>query len=410
MKRQNAGDVLIVSQVYVPDPAAVGQHLADLADGLTARGFTVDVLTADRGYDDPDVVYPRREVIDGTGVRRLRFSSYGKGSLLLRAVGGLVFTLSAAVRGISTHRVDAVVITSVPPSGILGALWIAKVRRAALVYWVMDLNPDQAIALGLASKDGLMSRALHKLNGFAFRKADLLVVLDEFMEQRIRTGYDVKRPILAIAPWPHDQSPDPIGRSHNRFRIGGLVRDDQIVFMYAGNHAESAPVTTFLKAAEALKTDDRVLFFFVGGGRGKPGVEAFVAEHGLLNVRCLPYQPLEDLGELLGAADVHLVTMGENLVGINHPCKVYGAMNAARPILYVGPSPSHISSLIEEHNIGWRLQHGDINGTVNAIQGVLDLPQSELQAMGDRAQEVANSQYGKDLLLGRLSDAIEEVL
>ena len=136
-------------------------------------------------------MYPRSELVDGARVRRLRLSSFGKGSLWVRALGGIVFTVSAAVRGTFLRRVDAVVVTTVPPPGVLGALWIAKVRRAALVFWVMDLNPDQAINLGLARRDSFMSRALHKLNEIAFRRADLLVVLDEFMERRIRGEYNV---------------------------------------------------------------------------------------------------------------------------------------------------------------------------------------------------------------------------
>ena len=35
------------------------------------------------------------------------------------------------------------------------------------------------------------------------------------------------------------------------------------------------------------------------------------------------------------------------MVGIIHPCKIYGAMAAARPILFLGPNPSHISDLLE---------------------------------------------------------------
>ena len=37
------------------------------------------------------------------------------------------------------------------------------------------------INLGLATRDSFMSRALHKLNEVAFRRADLLVVLDKDM-------------------------------------------------------------------------------------------------------------------------------------------------------------------------------------------------------------------------------------
>ena len=47
--------LLVLSQVYVPDPASVGQHMADAAQSMAARGYDVRVLTSGRGYDDPSV-------------------------------------------------------------------------------------------------------------------------------------------------------------------------------------------------------------------------------------------------------------------------------------------------------------------------------------------------------------------
>ena len=61
----------------------------------------------------------------------------------------------------------------------------------------------------------------------------------------------------------------------------------------------------------------------------------------------LPYQPIAELKYSLTAADVHVVSLGEGMVGIIHPCKVYGAMTAGRPILFLGPRPSHVSDLLE---------------------------------------------------------------
>ena len=83
--------ILIVSQVYVPDPAAVGQHMASAAEALNERGAEVMVLTADRGYDDPTVRYPSRETRGGVNLRRLPFSSLGKRFLPVRLMGMLSF-------------------------------------------------------------------------------------------------------------------------------------------------------------------------------------------------------------------------------------------------------------------------------------------------------------------------------
>src|SRR3954468_24451202 len=82
---------VIFSQVFIPDPASVGQHIADVAFELARRGYKVRVYTADRGYDDPTVRYPNREMINGVDVRRMPLSSFGKKSILTRIMGTVSF-------------------------------------------------------------------------------------------------------------------------------------------------------------------------------------------------------------------------------------------------------------------------------------------------------------------------------
>src|SRR5580658_8791942 len=83
--------LLIFSQTFVPDPASVGQHMADVAFAMAARGHRVRVYASARGYDDPTAVYPRRETINGADIRRLPFASFGKKSILPRIAGTFTF-------------------------------------------------------------------------------------------------------------------------------------------------------------------------------------------------------------------------------------------------------------------------------------------------------------------------------
>ncbi len=87
------------------------------------------------------------------------------------------------------------------------------------------------------------------------------------------------------------------------------------------------------------------MFCFVGGGSEQVKVREFAAQHGLKNVKCLPYQPLNELSGSLSAADLHVVVMGEEFVGIVHPCKVYNIMLVGAPALYIGPEPSHVTDI-----------------------------------------------------------------
>ena len=99
----------------------------------------------------------------------------------------------------------------------------------------------------------------------------------------------------------------------------------------------------------------------IGGGAGKKEVERLIVK-GVKNIRSLPYQPLEQIRFSLSAADVHVVSLGNEVVGIVHPCKVYGAMAVSRPILLLGPAPCHVSDLIEQYKIGWHVEHDDVDG------------------------------------------------
>ena len=96
--------LLVLSQVYPPDPASVGQHMADAAEAMAGRGWRVVVLAANRGYDDPSVVYDRAEVRHGVTVRRLPLSSFGKSSIVMRVLAGTIFTLQCVTWGLLTRR------------------------------------------------------------------------------------------------------------------------------------------------------------------------------------------------------------------------------------------------------------------------------------------------------------------
>src|SRR5439155_1950251 len=143
---------------------------------------------------------------------------------------------------------------------------------------------------------------------------------------------------------------------------------------------------TLLDAAVRLKDDPGIKFLFVGGGIGKREVEQYIQQYNLSNVVSLPYQPLEDLRYSLSAADVHVVSLGGDMVGIIHPCKVYGAMAVARPILFLGPRPSHISDLLEQHEFGRHISHGDVDAAEKAVMDFYNTDRDELLRMGETAQ------------------------
>src|SRR6185503_20432639 len=100
--------VLLLNQCFYPDVASTAQHLSDLAVELSAGGHEVAVISSDRGYDNPRVRFPRREVWKGIRIIRIPSISLGKSSKLRRVLNFATFLFVCALRLLLQPRFDVV--------------------------------------------------------------------------------------------------------------------------------------------------------------------------------------------------------------------------------------------------------------------------------------------------------------
>jgi len=243
------------------------------------------------------------------------------------------------------------------------------------------------------------------LNRWTLRQASRVVVLDRFMRERVLAKLPVAEKVHVIPPWPHEEylappsGPNAFGMRH------GLA--DCFVVMYSGNHSHQNPLDTLLEVTKRFTSNPRVRFVFIGGGTGKADVERLIAS-GAGNVVSLPYQPVETLGVSLSAADLHVVSVGEDMVGIVHPCKIYGAMAVGRPILLFGPVDCHAGDILAGRTIGWHVRHGDVDGAERAISEVMSMAGEERRALGCEAKAIVDEKFTARALRGSFCDLIEQ--
>ena len=389
--------VLLLNQCFYPDVVATAQHLTDLATALSSRGHDVTVVASDRGYDDPTARFARRERWNGIEIIRIRTLSLGKGSRWLRAFNFGSFLLICGLRLLLLPRFDVVVALTSPPLISFLATLFVKLKGGSLYSWVMDLNPDEAIAAGWLSEHSPTTRFLQRLSTSSFHNAARTIVLDRFMKERaVAKGGDPNR-IVIIPPWAHDDHVSYSEAGREAFRRRHDL-SDKFVVMYSGNHSPCHPLDTLLDAALALRARSEIVFCFVGGGSEQVKVREFAVRRGLQNVKCLPYQPLSELSSSLSAADLHVVVMGEKFVGIVHPCKVYNITLVGAPALYIGPQPSHVTDIAAQHGKFFLTRHGDVEGVTAAI----------LQATQVKERLSVNVSFSKHTLLPQLIGIIEQ--
>jgi hypothetical protein len=376
--------------------AATAQYLSDVACALTARGHDVTVVCSRRAYDNPSERYARRDVWRGITIRRISSFGFGKTARWRRAMDFGSYLAASVWHLAWVPRFDLVVaLTSPPLISWLGALF-TRVKGGRFVFWVMDLNPDEAVAAGWLRRDSRTARLLQTMLRFSLREAAAVIVLDRFMAGRVADKGVDRRKIAVVPPWSQDATVryDPAGREDFR-REHGL--GDRHVVMYAGNHSPCHPLTTLLEAAARLRDRTDVVFCFMGGGSQFEGVRQFARTRRLKNVVTVGYQPQARLSAALSAADLHAVVMGDPFVGLVHPCKVYNVRTLGIPYLYIGPADSHVADLAPPFSAA----HGDVDAVVAHIE-----TSAALRA-GRATSAAAAGAYSQDRVLERVVSVLE---
>lgn len=397
--------ILLLNQVFYPDVVATAQHLTDLATELSAQGHEVTVVSGRRAYEHPETIYPVRETWRGVKILRVYSTRFGKGAKWRRAADFASFLIFCCARLLFLRRHDVVLALTTPPLISFIGAWRAKLWGARFCYWVMDFNPDEAIAAGWLRADSFAAKFLERLSRFSLRQADGIIALDRFMRSRIAAKGITPEKIAVIAPWSQDDIVcfDATGREKFRAEHG---LTGKFLVMYSGNHSPVHPLDTLMQAAERLRGETDIVFCFVGGGSEFARVKKWATATGNPQVHCLPYQPLDQLSCSLSAADAQVVIIGNEMLGLVHPCKIYNILSVGSPVVYVGPATSHVTEILKGLPPGhpWvSVRHGAAEDLARQIQ------QLRVERAGVSVQPltVGIARYSRAALLPQLVAILE---
>ncbi len=388
--------ILLVNQVFYPDVVATAQHLTDAAIAFQKSGHEVTAISWRRGYMEPHLLYKSEENYQGIKIVRIWPFAFGRTQRLFRILDACCLNLSFLIRILFLPRFDCIVALTSPPLVGLLALLVARLKKSRFVYWVMDLNPDEAIEIGWIKRGSPTARILEWGLRYILKHSDRIVALDRYMKDRLVVKGAQASKITVIAPWPHEEL-EAVSHEQNPFRKQhGLEK--KFVVMYSGNHSICHPLDTLLEAALTLKDDPQIIFIFIGGGTRVTDVIAFKAKHGLENIQVLPYQERAMLKYSLSAADVHAAVMGERMAGIVHPCKIYGILQLGKPFIYIGPEASPLNDLVQGAGAGFSVRQGNAAGVAAAILNVRSLNLPELEGIAAAEKKCAADFSARNLI------------
>ena len=214
----------------------------------------------------------------------------------------------------------------------IGAVAIARLKRARLVVEVRDLWPAIFVELGVL-RNRFLIRVLERIELWLYATADAVVVVSESFKadlvrrkvpaEKITTifnGVDLERFVAGIPADPH-----------MRAALG--ASDGDVLVLYIGAHGISHGLTAVAETAKLLEGQG-IVFAFVGEGAAKSDLAKRVAELGLSNAVIHPGVEHDEVPRVIAAADICLVPLKDiPLFRSFIPSKIFELLASGKPVV-----------------------------------------------------------------------------
>jgi len=395
--------ILVVTQYFWPENFRIN----DLCAELVLRGHDVTILTGKPNYPDGVVfgAYKNKpsEFCQYQGCEVIRVPMIARGENAIHLIlNYLSFALTASLNGafkLRKRKYDIIFVYEPSPITVgLPAIYLKILKKAPVVFWVLDLWPETLEAVGVVKSPKVLM-IIGKLVSFIYNRCDLILGQSKSFINSIENYCDDKEKIRYFPSWAED-----LFLSESVPTINDVaIFEDNFKVLFAGNIGESQDFPAIVKAVEILKTKkSNVKLFIVGDGRAFSWLKSQIKEKNLENyIYLLGRHPLEMMASFYASADALLVSLKENKVfAMTIPGKVQSYMAAGKPILSMVDGEGN--RVIEEAKCGYTSKSGDYESLANSMMRMSRLAQENLEPLGINAKEYSLKEFDRDKLISQL--------
>ena len=394
--------ILIVSQYFFPENFRIN----DFAVEFQKRGHYISVLTAVPNY--PDGIFFRgygifkrsREIYNDIKIYRSPLLPRGSGSNIRLALNYITYVIGSIFTSlfIPNNKFDIIFVFEPSPITVgLPAIFIKKIKKIPICFWVLDLWPESVIA-GSNTKSNFIPNLLMPVVKYIYNQCDTILVSSRgFISSIVDKGIDKKK-IHFFPQWA-----EPIFKPLDR--ANGEPADmpkTSFKIMFAGNIGEGQDFPSIIKAADILRDEKHIHWIILGNGSRKKWAETKVKSLNLdENFHFLGSHPLDEMPKYYSNADVMLFSLKkEYIYSITIPAKVQTYLACGKPILAIVDGEA--SDIIKKAGAGLTCGAGNAEGLANNILSLSKYDRKKIKAMGLSGLDYYLKNYERKMLFQRL--------
>jgi glycosyltransferase involved in cell wall biosynthesis len=395
---------VILTQYYPPETGAPQARLSDLAKRLRDLGHEVVVLTAKPNYPKGEFLpgYGRglwtTRTKDGVEVIHCWLVPVKSKRIVPRLVNYFSFVFAAALAGLLRLRRSDVILVESPPIFLgLTAWWLAKWKRARVIFNVSDLYPETAISLGYLSNP-LFQRVLYRFEAWCYRVSALVTGQTAGIVENIRARFPNKRVHLLTN-----------GVDPSDFVASTAVGAEVMLVGYAGVLGHAQELDVVLDAAALLREESSIRFVFYGDGPLGEDLRAKAASLQLTNVEFGGHRSRAEVLQAMRNWSAGIVPLKNvPLFAGALPSKMFEVMGAALPVVLFAPR-GEASQIVEQAGGGVWAPAGDPQALANELRRLAADPELR-RRLAASAREYVVQHFDRRKIAKEFAAVVEQVV
>ena len=332
-------------------------------------------------------------------------------TILKQRIGNVQKTKSLIEKGLSTITLESKIISgiknyfnnvkfdlvlySTPPITLCKAIEYVKKRDNAKTYLLLkDIFPQNAVDLGMLSKNGLKGivyRYFRNKERKLYALSDHIGCMSQAnVDYVIKHNPNVNPEKVDVCP----NSVEPIDTSVNAEQKMAIRKKygiplDKKVFVYGGNLGKPQGIPFLIDCLRVAK-DTGAYFLIVGDGTEYGKLESYVETERPAYVKLMKRLPKEDYDAMVGSCDVGMIFLDHRFTIPNFPSRLLSYMQSKLPVLAVTDPNTDIGKVILNGGFGWWCESDD---TSCFLENVSNIMQADIFRYGNKGFSFLKDQY-----------------
>jgi len=282
--------------------------------------------------------------------------------------------------------------------------------RIPFIFWAQDLIGEATTRI-LQKKlplGGSVIGAYYQIKEKTIlRKSDRVIGITEDFAPYFKKAGILDSRVFTIPNWSPLAEVVPRSKQNDWAKRFGL--DDKFVFLYSGTLGFKHNPSLFLALAEKFRAGPSVRIVVNSQGDAADWLRRESERLGCDNLQVNPFQPYEEMSNVLASADVLLAILEPEAGRYSVPSKVLSYHCAARPILLAVPPENLAARIVLGEKTGCVADPGDAEAFGRIAQDMYDDADGR-RDMALRARRYAEEHFNVAKIAGRFESIFRNLL